>query len=340
MSDIEITYSQSDQVNELVGALAKAKLKYGEIVKSKTNKYTGSMYADLQDLMNAAERPLAEEGLVIVHFPIERIDQKKAGALTKLIHTSGQFFGNQFLMPATGKAQGGGEKLDAQTVTGGVTYAKRCNYGALAGLVGEVDEDGNELADKSADNAVNVPKTTTIAAPPVSKARAKQSQDPRPNDPVRTTSKSLPNTLPDTQTASQTHDSEPPAPVGPPKADISGDIKPPISEATPGESNTSPTPEPDKQAAKTQMPNKTQFDAYIARVRDEIKPALEKAGLQPTSNTPTGTRLKQYILVKFGNKAKELTDLSLEQWEQFLNYYETMNNNAAIVAEIEKGAKS
>jgi ERF superfamily len=182
MSETISRYSQSEQVGELVAALAKAKLKYGEVTKSKVNKYTGSLYADLQDLMTAAERPLAEENIVVVHFPIENIDQKKAGALTKIVHASGQFFANEFLMPATGKAMGGVEKLDAQTVTGGVTYAKRCNYGALAGLVGEDDDDGNTLADKSTD-PVQAPKPKQVRAPEVNRAPAKQDNAAtRPNE--------------------------------------------------------------------------------------------------------------------------------------------------------------
>jgi hypothetical protein len=339
MSDLEITYSQSDQVNELVTALAKAKLKYGEVLKSRENKYTGSLYADLQDLMNAAERPLAEEGLVVVHFPIEHIEQKKAGALTKLVHASGQFFGNQFLMPATGKAQGGAEKLDAQTVTGGVTYAKRCNYGALVGLVGETDDDGDALADKSADNAASVPKPKTVAAPPVSKAPANKGQEPRPNEP-KPAPKAAPEPPPVAQSAPQTADPTTPAPAGPPKADINPAIQTPAETTKPVESAFSEQPKPAKQAATGEKPTKSQLDAYIVRVRDDIKPKLEKAGLQPSAKLQTGAKLKNYILFNFGTEAKDLTDLTVPQWEAFLNHFETTNDNAAIVAEIEKGNKS
>lgn len=335
MSETEITYSQSDQVNELVGALAKAKLSYGEVLKSKKNTYNGSLYADLQDLMNAAERPLAEQGLVIVHFPIERIEQKKAGALTKLIHSSGQFFGNQFLMPATGKAQGGGEKLDAQTVTAGVTYAKRCNYGALAGLVGEADDDGESLADKSKDVAAP-PKPKTVNAPPVNKAPANKGADTRE---PRSVPNTAPNTPPVAPAASQMNDPKPEAPAGPSKEDISADTRPAVTEAKPVESTVSELPKTIKKTDFGEKPTKSQLDGYIARVRDEIKPALEKAGLLPSAKLQTGAKLKNYILFKFGAEAKELTDLTVPEWDAFLNHYEVMNDNAAIVAEIEKGSK-
>lgn len=333
MSELEITYSQSEQVNELVAALAKAKLKYGEVIKSKRNTYTGSLYADLQDLMNAAEHPLAEEGLVVVHFPIERADVKKAGAVTKLIHSSGQYFANQFLMPATGKASGGVEKMDAQTVTGGVTYAKRCNYGALVGLVGETDDDGDSLADKS-NPAADAPRPKTVAAPPVSKAKANQGQEPRPNEKAKT----APEPPPVAPAASQTNDPKPPAPAGPPANTAPVAEKAPAETSKPVESATSLPPKAVIPVPQGDKPTKTQLDGYINRVRDEIKPALEKAGLVPKKNKTTGQLLKDYIVFKFGTEAKELIDLSVSQWDAFLNHYEVTNDNAAIVAEIEKGS--
>jgi hypothetical protein len=338
LSEAEITYSQSEQVNELVAALAKAKLKYGEVVKSKENKYTGSLYADLQDLMNAAERPLAEEGLVIVHFPLERIEQKKAGALTKLIHASGQFFGNQFLMPATGKATGGAEKLDAQTITGGVTYAKRCNYGALAGLVGEADDDGNALADKSGEVAT-APKPKPVQKPaPVNQARANQGGE-RPNDSkpsVKITNVPALPVEPVTITI-------PAAPANDPKFD---DVVPvqaafPLPEAVfspdppfqiepkPVESTTS-APNTLKSSEK---PSKSQFDAYTKRAT-ELRIKLEKAGLKPSKNLTVGGKLKEYVLKVAG--AKDLTEMAIYQWEDFFIQFE-QEDPAKLVALIDGG---
>lgn len=324
MSELEITYSQSEQVNELVSALAKAKLKYGEVVKSKENKYTGSLYADLQDLMNAAERPLAEEGLVIVHFPLERTEQKKAGALTKLIHTSGQFFGNQFLMPATGKATGGAEKLDAQTITGGVTYAKRCNYGALAGLVGETDDDGNALADKSSQTA-DVAKPKTVKAPPISqKVSSQGGERPKdtPNKPVEVPAAQ--------QSASQTNDLAPVEQSVVPKAVIPS----PEPTPTPAESTSSQS----EQLAHGEKPTKTQFDQFTGRVTI-LRPALEKVGLKPSKNLTVGGKLKNYLLSTVG--VKDLTELSIVQWNTFLQDFEPLvQNNPAEAVKLIEGEKS
>jgi hypothetical protein len=317
LSEAEITYSQSEQVNEIVAALAKAKLKYGEVVKSKENKYTGSLYADLQDLMNAAERPLAEEGLVIVHFPLERIEQKKAGALTKLVHSSGQFFGNQFLMPATGKATGGAEKLDAQTITGGVTYAKRCNYGALAGLVGETDDDGDSLADKS-DNVATAPKPKPVQKPaPVNQAKASTGGE-RPND--SKVPKANLNPAPEPPAVQQ-----PPAQANDPKFNdavpvqaafplsgaVSAPVETPVSSEKPVESTTSAP----NTLESSKIPTKTQFDAYVKRIQ-EVRVVLEKHGLKPSGNQTTGAKLKQALLKSSG--AKDITEIPIYQWEDFL----------------------
>lgn len=343
-------FKRSEQINELAGALAKAQMNYGTASRSKENTYTHSKYAELQDLMEATQKPLAAEGLTVVHFPIEDLEKKKAGAVTLLVHSSGQFLQNELLLPATGKAQGGAEKLDAQTIGAAVTYAKRINYQGLAGIVGESEDDGNEIADKSADTAQSVPKPKTVAAPKVNPAPAQQGPDTRTRGSSQKASETeeIPglksrsgpvNTSPVASAASQTNDSKPEASAGPPKADISGDTKSAITEAKPVESTVSEVPKTVKKANFGEKPTKSQLDGYIARVRDEIKPALEKSGLLPSAKLQTGAKLKNYILFKFGAEAKELTDLTVPEWDAFLNHYEVMNDNAAIVAEIEKGNK-
>jgi hypothetical protein len=331
-------FKRSEQINELASALAKAQINYETAVRSKKNTYTGSKYAELQDLMEATQKPLATEGLTVVHFPIEDLQNKRAGAVTLLVHSSGQFLQNELLLPATGKAQGGAEKLDAQTIGAAVTYAKRINYQGLAGIVGESEDDGNEIADKSADNAESVPKPKTVAAPPVSKAPANKGQEPRPNEP-KPAPKTAPEPQPVAQNRPETHDPKPEAPAVPAGMDSVENRFPEQFEPKPLESKTSTPPQEVKPSAQGEKPTKSQLDGYIARVRDEIKPALEKAGLRPSAKLQTGAKLKQYILFKFGAEAKDLTDLSVSEWDAFLNHYEVTNDNAAIVAEIEKGSK-
>ena len=330
-------FKRSEQIDQLAAALAKAKLTYGTVVRTKENTYTGSKYAELQDLMDAIQKPLAENGLSFIHFPIQVVDAKKAGALTLLLHSSGQFIGNELILPATGKATGGAEKFDAQTIGAAITYAKRYNVQGLGDVVGESEDDGNEIADKSADSAVPVPKPKTVAAPKVNPAPANKGAETRPER-DKSAPKVTPEPPPAQQGRPQTDDPTSSATTLPPKATIPADTLPPASESTPVEPKISETSQAAKQTAAGEKPTKSQLDAYIARVRDEIKPALEKAGLRPSAKLQTGAKLKNYILFQFGTDAKELTELTVSQWDAFIA---TFNEKGApaLVTEIEGGNK-
>jgi hypothetical protein len=316
--------TRSEQIGELFGALAKAKLKYKELVRSHENTYTGSKYADLQDLMNATQDALSENGLAIVQFPVEYLDQKAAGAYSILGHSSGQYMAKETLLPATGRGKDGVERFNAQTIGAAQTYAMRYTYRGLAGIVGDEEDDGDSITDKT-ENTVSPPKPKTVKAPPVNSAPAQIGGD-RPR-----------NTLPVAQNRSETQHIQPSEVKGPPKAaipaeafDLSGD--PNVIESTTSEAHKS-----GQTGGLAAKPDKTQFDAYVARVRDEIKPALEKAGLKPSKGQQTGAKLKSYILSNFGGGAKDLTDLSVLQWESFFADVETTLKFEDIVAKIEGG---
>jgi hypothetical protein len=257
-------------------------------------------------------------------------------------------------MPATGKASGGAEKLDAQTVTAGVTYAKRCNYGALAGLVGEADDDGNTLADKSS-NVPAPPPTKSVKAPPVNKAPASTGGE-RPQD----RPKVVPINNPVPKAAIPQEPVQPPTPqpattvthdlpfdaVVPDqtakfslKADISAAAETPVSSEKPVESTGSQSEQADILPDTSEKPSKSQFDTYVAKVRDEIKPALEKAGFKPSKGMQTGAKLKNFILSAFGNSgSKELTDLTIRQWDAFIEAYGT-TDAATFALKVEEANK-
>jgi len=321
----ELPIKHSEQINEVFGALAKAKLNYRTVVRTHENTYTGSKYADLQDLIDATQNALASEGLVIMQFPLENLDQQKAGAFTYLGHSSGQFMSVEFMLPATAKASGGASKFDAQSVGAAVTYAKRQTYQGLAGVVGEIEDDGNSLSDKSGDSR-QVERPKTVKAPPVSQKVSSQGGE-RPKDTpyvrtehtVVTYTQSVDTPTPQ-QSAPQTND---PALAVPeqgsvvPKADINPDIKNPMFEPNRVESTSSQTEQagiPADKLKSSEKPTKAQFDAYTARAV-ALKIPLEKAGLKPSKGLQTGAKLKKYLLEVAG--AKELTDLAIYQWEDF-----------------------
>lgn len=305
---------------------------FGPLVKTHVNTYTGKKYADLADVIAATQPSLSKNGISVVQVPIRKDDAQEAGVLTILAHSSGEWISVELILPATMKAKDGVTKFDQQSIGSAITYARRYTWQALVGVAAEEDDDGNAATDQY-DSRPSPPPARTVAAPPVSKAKANQGQEPRPNEKP----KAAPEPPPVTPAASQTRDPKPDAPAEPPANTT------PVAEKTPAENakviesanyvppkTVIPTPQGDK-------PTKSQLDGFINRVRYEIKPALEKAGLVPKKNKTTGQLLKDYIVFKFGTEARELNDLSVSQWDAFLNHYEVMNDNAAIVAEIDKG---
>jgi hypothetical protein len=129
---------QSEAINELAAALAKAQGSFTAIKKDKTarvrmksgGEYQYS-YADLASVLEAVRKPLADNGLACV----QAINLTDNGLIlqTRILHSSGQWIGSTYPLPAGGAAQ---EMGSAQT------YARRYALCALVGIVAEDDDDG------------------------------------------------------------------------------------------------------------------------------------------------------------------------------------------------------
>lgn len=145
----------SESISQLVAALARAQLKFLPAFKQTENPFFESVYADLSSIMEATRTPLAEEGLVVTQWPI--VQEKQAGVVSILAHSSGEWMSHEILVPATGKARRkkggneeeltppGSEKFDAQTIGGAITYTRRYSYQAIVGIAAEVEDDGNGI---------------------------------------------------------------------------------------------------------------------------------------------------------------------------------------------------
>lgn len=134
---------QSEQINELAAALAKAQGMFKPVVKDKTarvrmksgGEYSYS-YADLASVMDAIRGPLAANGLACA----QAITMHSEGGMyldTRILHSSGQWIGSTYPLPSGGAAQ---EMGSAQT------YARRYSLCALVGIVAEDDDDGERAA--------------------------------------------------------------------------------------------------------------------------------------------------------------------------------------------------
>lgn len=135
--------NSTDQVNELVGALAKARPNFGEIKRTKVvtvrprdkTPYTFA-YAPLENIVSAVTGPLAQEGLILSQATVESPSSGARFLRTTLYHASGQamWIDVPLVLPDAYGMQGYGSAL---------TYAARYGVGRLLCLATEEDDDGN-----------------------------------------------------------------------------------------------------------------------------------------------------------------------------------------------------
>jgi ERF superfamily len=129
----------SEQIHELVSALAKARTDFEPIVRSKTvtvksdrGSYQFS-YAPLEDILAAVADALSAHGLVLVSG-IEQAGDGSVVLSTRLMHASGQWLESIVHVGRHGKMQEMGSSL---------TYARRYAITGLLGISAADDDDAN-----------------------------------------------------------------------------------------------------------------------------------------------------------------------------------------------------
>lgn len=128
-------------MKELYTALLSAKKKISPPSKNKKAMY--GKYADLEAVLQAVERPLADEGLVIVQSGTSHEGQPYLQ--TRLVHVeTGQELTSE--IPLVSKDQN-----DPQKLGGSITYARRYGITALLSIVADDDDDGNTSSNKNRD---------------------------------------------------------------------------------------------------------------------------------------------------------------------------------------------
>jgi len=141
---------RSEQIGELVAALAKAQAEFGQAVKDSDNPYYDSKYADLAAVIGAVRPALSKHGIAMMHTLESDLERQCASV------TVGLYFGEQFIeveaeAPATGRAKkdernegAAATKFDVQTIGACWSYLRRYTLQAICGLASE-DDDGNSL---------------------------------------------------------------------------------------------------------------------------------------------------------------------------------------------------
>ena len=129
---------RSEQINEVVAALAKAQAAMEGAKKSGKNPSLHNEYSTLEDIINAVRKPFADNGLAFSQL----LDTTADGVFleTILFHSSGQFIGSRLIV---NEVKGNRAVNEMQTFGIAITYTKRYALAALAGIASEDDTDGN-----------------------------------------------------------------------------------------------------------------------------------------------------------------------------------------------------
>ena len=129
------TMNQSEQINELAAALAKAQSQITGALKDSKNPFFKSSYADLASCWDACRKQLTENGLSVIQTTdIEQTGTAEAVVVvrTTLAHQSGQWIAG--ILPVKAKDDG------PQAQGSGITYARRYALAAIVGLA-QIDDD-------------------------------------------------------------------------------------------------------------------------------------------------------------------------------------------------------
>jgi hypothetical protein len=156
----------SENIAELATALTKAQGSFTnpsrtrevEVTTLKGIKYKFK-YATLDGIMDMLRKPLADNGLSLVHSLL--VDTEGTVCETRLIHASGQWIATwvPVLVSADANAQGWG---------GALTYARRYGISTLLAVASEEDDDANAACGNEAKPAARAARTPT-APPPTAK---------------------------------------------------------------------------------------------------------------------------------------------------------------------------
>lgn len=134
--------THTEQIGELMGALAKAQSKIENALKSKKNPFYKSSYADLASVWDVCKEPLSSNGLAVVQT-VEG-NQDDMFLVTILGHSSSQWIKSKIPLILT--------KKDPQALGSCITYARRYALSAMVGVCADEDDDGESAMARNQTN--------------------------------------------------------------------------------------------------------------------------------------------------------------------------------------------
>jgi hypothetical protein len=134
---------RSEDISELVTALAKAGLDFKPILRDQVNPEFDSDYADLAQEIEATRPALNAHGIAVLQFP--RVISARSGRpgveVSTMLCCGNQFLAFELWMPAPEN-----EPFNVHTVGKLITYGRRYSYEPALCISGQHDDDGNGAA--------------------------------------------------------------------------------------------------------------------------------------------------------------------------------------------------
>jgi hypothetical protein len=125
--------TQSAGLKNLFTAMAKAQAQLGVALKSASNPFFKSRYADLNEVWKACREALTSNGIAVLQLPLHSEDNR-VHLETMLCHSSGESISRTFSTPVKDQTpQGYGSAI---------TYLRRFALSACVGVVADEDDDG------------------------------------------------------------------------------------------------------------------------------------------------------------------------------------------------------
>jgi len=156
---------RSENIGDLVAALAAAQLEFGVASKDSVNYYS-CKYADIAAVISAVRPALNKQGIALTAIPDQDLERQTA-SMTIMLAKGEQFLGLETEAPAVGKTRDGSkDRFDIQTLSAVWTYLRRTGTSALCGLAQEDDDDGNAVVqDQSRPVAPRKPAPQAVPPP-------------------------------------------------------------------------------------------------------------------------------------------------------------------------------
>lgn len=165
--------SQSQKIDKLVGALAKAQ---GAIVAPERNrtvtvvpksggKSYSFKYATLSAIIDAIRKPLSDNELGYTQILSHDATGGFYKLTTLLMHSSGQYIGSEVPIIAEGGTN--------QQFGSALTYMKRYQLSALVGIAADEDDDGNEADGNEVIGAADAANRKVVNPDPISTGKPK-----------------------------------------------------------------------------------------------------------------------------------------------------------------------